>query len=158
MKKIELKSMAEYFGSFLPAGKIQNRDTRIAVVILYGSLAKPAKEVGDEVEAVRTALTKDHEEDLKKYSDLLQKANDPKISEDERKKAKKKADSMTECVKIDKDFQEAAEKIYNEEIEPSIKKIPLELLYDALTDCGFPRLEPNLPIGAVEAIFKSVLE
>ena len=104
MKKIELKSMAEYFGNFLPAGKIQNRDARLAVVMLYGSLAKPAKEIGDEVDAVRIALTKDHEEELQKYSTLIQKSFDQKLTEDERKKAKEEAEAMTECVKIDKDF------------------------------------------------------
>ena len=157
MKKIELKSMAEYFGNFLPAGKIQNRDARLAVVMLYGSLAKPAKEIGDEIEAVRAALTKDHEEELQKYSELLQKSTNNELSEDERKKAKKDAEAMTECVKIDKDFQEASQKIFDEETEVPVKKISLELLFDALSDCGFPRFDPNLSIAAVEGIFKGVI-
>ena len=157
MKKIELKSMAEYFGNFIPAGKIQNRDARLAVVMLYGSLAKPAKEIGDEVEAVRVALTKDHEEELQKYSTLIQKSFNKELSEDERNKAKEEAEAMTECVKIDKDFQEATGKIYDEDIDVPIKKISLELLFDALSDCGFPRFDPNLSIAAVEEIFKVVL-
>lgn len=158
MKKIELKSMAEYFGTFLPAGKIKDREARLAVVMLYGSIAKTAKEIGDEVEAVRLALTKDHEEDLRKYSELLQKSFNPELPENERKKAKKEAEGMTECVKIDKDFQEAAGKIYDEEIEPDIKKIPIELLFDALSDCGFPRFSPDMSIAAVEEVFKTVLK
>lgn len=157
MKKIELKSMAEYFGAFLPASKIKNRETRLSVVMLYGSLAKPAKDVADEVETVRKSLVEGHDEELKKYSDLLQKAANKELTEDERKKAKKEAEGMKECVKIEKDFQEAANKIYNEEVNPDLKKIPLELLYDALTDCGFPNFEKDLPIGAVEYTFKAVI-
>ena len=32
MRKVELKSLAEYFGGRLPAGRIKDRDTRIAML------------------------------------------------------------------------------------------------------------------------------
>ena len=157
MKKLELKSMAEYFGTYLPAGKIKNRETRISIVMLYGSLAKPAKEMAEEVEAVRKSLTEGKDEELKKYVELIKKSNDASLSEEERKAAKTEAEGMSDCVQIDKDFAEALSKINNEEVELSLKKIPLELLYDALTDCGFPRFSPDMPIAAVQDVFKSVI-
>ena len=157
MKKLELKSLAEYFGQFLPAGKIKDRETRLAVVLLYGSLAKPAKEVADEIETIRRSLTEGKDEELKTYADLMRKAGDKKLTDAEREAVKAEANGMTDCVQIDKDFQEAVEKIHAEETEPDIKKIPLGLLYDALADCGFPRFSPDMPISAVEAVFKDVI-
>ena len=158
MTKLELKSLAEYFGQFLPAGKIKDRETRLAVVLLYGSLAKPAKDVADEIETIRKTLTEGKDEELKKYAELMRKAGDKTLAEAEREAAKKEASGMADCVQIDKDFQEALAKVYGEAIEPDIKRIPLGLLYDGLADCGFPRFSPDMPISAVETIFKEVLQ
>lgn len=158
MKKIELKSMAEYFGTFLPAGKIKNRETRLAIVMLYGSLAKPNKDFLDEIETVRKSLCEGHEEEIQKYASLINKANDASLDEKERKEAKAEAEKMTECVRIDKDYAEAVRKLENEEVSAPIKSVPLEVLYDALCDCGFPRFNPDMPIAAVAEIFKSIIE
>ena len=157
MKKIEIKSLAEYFGAKLPASKIKDRDVRIAIVRLYGSLAKENKEIQEEIESLRKGLVGDKEEDLRKYSELLQKANDEKLNEKERKKAKKESESMEDCVRIDKDFQEGVSKLLNEESNADIKKVSLEVLYEALSDCGFVGFGTELSIGAVEGIFKDVL-
>ena len=148
MKNIELKSLAEYFGTQLPAGKIADRETRIAIVRLYGSLAKANKEVADEIEQNRKSLVEGHEEEIQKYAELLRKGDEASVKE---------AEAMTECVRIDKDFQEASAKIYDEESCADIKKVPLEVLYEALCDCKFPNLKPEIPIAVVEEIFKSII-
>ena len=157
MKKIELKSLTEYFGNFLPAGKIQNRETRIAIVLLYGSLCKPNKEVAEELEGIRKGLVGDKEEEIQKYVSLLQKAMNTSLSEEEREKAKKEAEGMTECAKIDKDFSLATQRVYNEEIDVKPKKISLELLYDALADCGFPQFGADCPISVIQDNFAQVI-
>ena len=157
MKKLEIRMLAEFFGAQLPASKIKNREVCIDIVRLYGSLAKANKEIGEEMEDLRKNLVGDKEEELKKYSDLLQKANDEKLDEKERKKAKKEADAMTECVKIDQDFREAANKLFEEDSDADIKKVSLETLYEALCDCGFSGFAQELPIAAVEANFANVI-
>ena len=156
MTKFELKSLAEYFGTKLPAGKIQNRDVRIAIVRLYGSLAVANKAITEEVEALRKGLVGDNEEKILKWVELRQKAASAK-DEKEAKKLQKEADAMTECVQIDKDFSEALQKLHAEEADADIKKVPLEVLYEALADCGFPNFKEDLPIAAVEQIFAPVI-
>ena len=151
MTKIELKSLAEYFGGKLPAGKIKDREVRLAIVRLYTTLAKANKETLDEVEELRKSLVGDKEADIAKYAELLRKAADG----DE--KAKEEAEAMTECVRIDKDFAEASSKLFQEESDAKIAKVPLETLYEALSDCGFVGFSPDIPIAAVEEIFKQVI-
>ena len=158
MKKIELKSMAEYFGKFLPAGHIKDRETRIAIVRLYGSLAKANMDVINEIESIRTGLVGDKQDDVNKYAALIQKSFNKDLAEEERKKAREEAEAMTECVRIDKDYSEAVTKVYNEEIEPELKKVSLEVLYEALSDCGFPRFSPEMTIADVAETFKDVIE
>lgn len=158
MKKLELKSLAEYFGNFLPAGKIKDRETRIAIVRLYGSLAKANMGVIDEIEATRKGLVGDKQEEINEYAKWLAKSGDPKLSEEQRKEAKEKAESMSDCVRIDKDFAEATSKILAEEINPELKKVSLETMFDALADCGFPRFNPEMSISEVQTIFKDVIE
>ena len=146
MKKSQIKTLAEYFGNSVPAGRIQNRDTRLAVVMLYGSLAKANMETMDEIEQVRLALVAGHEEEIEKYGRLAANPD-----------TKAEADAMTECVRIDTDFKEAADKILAEEVKVDIKKIPLELLFDALADCGFPGLPENPTIAGVQGAFRDVI-
>jgi len=157
MNKAELGNITQYFGSKLPAGRIANRDTRIAIVCLYSSLAAAKRMVDDELETLRKSLVGDKEAEIAKYGELMAKAADEKLSNDERMKAKAEADAMTECAKIDMDFQSAAGKVLAEEVTADIRKVSLELLYDALSDCGFPTLSPDIPIAAVEQIFKPVI-
>ena len=157
MKKFELKNLTEYFGDFLPAGKINNRETRIAIVLLYSSLRKKNKEVLEEIEENRKNLVGDKEQEAAEYSRLLQMSMNPNLTQEERDEFKKKADSMTDCVKLDQDFSDIVQKIFNEDIDVEVKKIPLELLYDALSDCGFPNLGEDCPISVVEQQFESVI-
>ena len=158
MKKVELKSLAEYFGGRLPAGRIADRETRIAIVRLYGTLAVANKGVMDEIEEVRKGLVGDKEADIRKWAGLMQKAADEKAKPADRKKARAEADAMTECVRIDKDYQEAVSKLLAEDIEPELKKVSLEQMFEALTDCGFPNLDPNIPLAAIAEMFKDVIE
>ena len=158
MNKAELGNITQYFGSQLPAGRIANRDTRIAIVCLYSSLAAAKRMVDDELETLRKSLVGDKEAEIAKYGELMAKAADEKLSNDERMKAKAEADAMTECAKIDADFQAAAGKILTEQVTADIRKVKLELLYDALSDCDFPTFSPDMPIVAVEQIFKPVLK
>ena len=157
MKKIEARSLAEYFGARLLASKIKDREVRIAIVRLYGSLAKANKEIGEEQEDIRKPLVEGHDEEIKKYAELREKARNEKLDEKERKKATKEADAMTECVRIEKDYLGAVDKLLNEECDADIKKVPLEVLYEALSDCGFIGFENELPISAVEIFFKPVI-
>ena len=158
MKKVELKSLAEYFGGRLPAGKIADRDTRLAVVRLYGSLAVAYKGVMDEIEEIRKAIVGDKDADIRKWAALVQKAEDEKAKPAERKKARAEADAMTECVRINKDYQEAVGKLLAEDIEPELRKVSLEQMFEALADCGFPNLDPNIPLAAVAQMFAPVIE
>ena len=158
MKKVELKSLAEYFGGRLPAGRIKDRDTRIAIVRLYGSLVVANKATIDEIEEVRKGLVGDREKDIQKWASMMQKAADEKASEAERKAAKEQADAMTDCVQIDKDYQEAVAKLLGEDVEPELRKVSLEQMFEALADCGFPNLDPNIPLAAVAEMFKDVIE
>jgi len=157
MKKIEVKSLAEYFGAKLPASKIKDRNTRIEIVTLYTSLAAANKKISEEQEELRKGLVGDKEEDIRKYSELLQKANDEKLDEKERAKAKKEAEGMTECLRIEKDFSEGINKLFNEDYEGSVRTISLEVLYEALSDCNFAGFNGDLPIAAVEELFKNVI-
>lgn len=147
MKKFELKTLAEYFGNRLPAGKIKDRNTRLAIVLLYGSLAKANMATMEEIEQVRLALIKGKEDEIEKYGRL---AGNPET--------KAEADAMTECAQIDADFKEAAGKILAEETNPDIKKISIENLFDALADCGFPGLSEDCTISAVQEAFKHVIQ
>ena len=158
MKKIELKSLAEYFGSKLPAGRIKDRDVRLAIVRLYGSLAVANKGTMDEIEEIRKAIVGDKETDIRKWAGLIQKADDDKLSDAVRAAAKSEAEAMTECVQIDKDYREAVEKLLAENIEPELKKVSLEQMIEALSDCGFPNISPDIPIAAVQQMFAFVIE
>lgn len=157
MKKIELRSLAEYFGAKLPAAKIKDRDVRIAIVRLYGSLAKANRDIQDEIDSLRTGLVGDKEEEVNKYALLMQKATDEKLNKKEREKAEKEAASMEDCVRINKDFSEGVAKLFEEHCDPDIKKVSLEVIYEALSDCGFIGFGTELSIGAVGEIFKDVI-
>jgi hypothetical protein len=158
MKKIELKNLAEYFGRRLPANRITERETRIAVVRLYGSLALAYKGVTDEIEEIRKGLVGDHEPDVRKWAQLEQKAKDEKATKKEREAAKKEADSMKECVRINNDYEQAVTALLSEDIEVEVKKVPLEVLYEALCDCDFPNLDPSIPVGELAQMFAPVIE
>ena len=158
MKKIEIKSLTEYFGNFLPVGKIQNRETRLAIVMLYGSLCKANKDIAEELESTRKALVGDKEEEIQKYAALIQKSLDTRLEEKEREKARKEAEKMEDCVKIDKDFSLAQQRIFNEDMDVQVKKVSLEMLYDALADCGFPRFGEDCPISVIQDAFAQVIE
>ena len=157
MKKIELRSLAEYFGAKLPAAKIKDRDVRIAIVRLYGSLCKANREIVGELESLRKGLVGDKEEEINKYALLLQKSVDENLDKKERENAKKEAAAMEDCVRIDKDYSEGVAKILGESCDPDIKKVPLEVIYEALSDCGFIGFGTELSIGSVEEIFKDVI-
>lgn len=157
MNKLEVKNLAEYFGIHVPASKIKDRDVRTAIVRLYASLAKANKETLDDLEEIRKSLTKDHEEEIKKYADLLNKAADDKLTDEEKAAAKREAEGMTECVRIDNDYREASEKLFAEESTAFIAKVPLEVIYEALSDCGFPGYKAELPIMVVEQIYANVI-
>ena len=137
MKNKDLKAFTEYFGTKLPIEKIKNRDTRVAVIGLYSSLAKAWDEVSKEIETIRTTLTEGHLEELQEYEQLI-------LAGDE--KSREKANEMTECVRIYDDFSNAVNALMETENTSAIRKISLEILFDALLDCGFPGLE-KVPVS-----------
>ncbi len=145
MKKLELKTLADFFGAKLPAGKIKDRETRLAIVGLYSSLALPMKKIDEEIESVRKSLVGDKQDEIEKYAALIEKGDDDSAKE---------AASMKDCVKIESDFSEAVRRIYEEDIEIPLRKVSLALLYDALCDCGFD----SMPIAVVENTFYQVIE
>jgi hypothetical protein len=155
MKKSELKTLAEYFGSQLPAGRIKDRETRLAIIRLYASLASAYKGVADEIEAARVALVGDHQEEIAKFGGLMMRACDRRLTEEERAEAKAAADAMMECVRIDADFREAAGRILQEEIDVAFEKVPLEVVFEALCDCG---LIKDWPIAQVATEFAAVIK
>lgn len=155
MKKIELHNLAEYFGKSLPAGKIKDREIRLAIIRLYGALSKADKVTASEIEAIRVKLTEGMEDEVAKYTGLIQKAAAAKG--DELKALLDEANAMTECVQIDKDFQESVARLYEEETEVELKKVSLAELYEALADCDFPNFTEDCPIGVVAEAFKLVI-
>lgn len=157
MTKGEVKALAEYFGQRIPAGRIKERDTRIAIVRLYGSLAVANKATMDEIEEIRKAVVGDNDKDIRKWAGLVQRSNDAKLTDAERKAAKAEADAMTDCVRIDKDYTEAVGKLLSEPCEAEVRKVSLEVLYEALADCSFPNLSEDIPLAAVEAMFAAVI-
>lgn len=158
MNKGELKNLSQYFGTRLPAGKIQNRDVRIAIVRLYASLAVADKAITDEMEEMRKTLVGDKEEELRRWSELNARAEDANLSADDRMKAKTEADAMTECANINRDYIKSVNDMLAEESNAEVRKVSLEVLYEALSDCGFPTFDENMPIAAVEQIFAHVIE
>lgn len=157
MKKFELHNLSIFLGNELPANKIVDRDTRIAIVRLYGSIALAYKGVADEIEETRKALVGDKQAEIEQYSKLMLSSMDKTLSETERKEAKEKAEAMSECAKIDADFNKALEAINNEEIDPEIKKVPLEVLYEALVDCDFKGLTHPLSLAETKLMFNSII-
>jgi len=157
MKKREILAFAKYFGASVPAGKIQNRETRMAIVMLYSSLVAPTKAIEAETEAVRKSLVEGHEDEIMKYAALRVKAGDTNLSEEERNAAKAEADAMTECISIDADYSEAMNRILSEECDAPIKKVSLDVLYDALCDCGFPLFKPEMTLAEVRTAFEQVI-
>ena len=152
MKKIEIRSLADYFGVRLPASKIKNRDVRISIVRLYSSLSKADREIVGEIEEIKKNLVGDKAEEMQKFSGLLAKAENKELTEEERKAAKEEADGMTECVRINEDFQEAITKLFNEDSDAVVTKVPLEVLYEAISDCG-----DEFPLAEVERSFRNIL-
>ena len=150
MKNKDLKALTDYFGKQMPIEKITNRDTRLAIIGLYASLARAWDEKEKDINSVRTKLLEGHEEDFQLYGQLLYENSE---------ESKQKAADMKECVRIDEDFQQAVNTILEEENPCSIKKVPLELLFDALLDCGFPGLNNEaISIMLIQRLFNDVIE
>lgn len=156
MKKGQLLDITHFLGGALPAGKIQDRETRLAVVRTYASLAGAAKAVDDEAEALRRKLTEGHEEEIQRWAELTRKASDNELPEEERDAAKTEAAGLTDAVRINAEFSEALRGLLDEEATAEgIKKIDLALLFDALTDCGV--LRDGAPIEAIRVQFAPII-
>lgn len=156
MNKAQLKTFAEYFGTGMNVSKIADKDVRMQMIMLYGSIAKAYKPVADEIEEIRKKLTTGHETELQEYAELCNP--DPNLTPEENSERFKKAQSMEECVRIDSDFREAAEKIYSEEVKDEIKAVSLATLYEALMDCGFPRIGEDATLSAISNTFGPIIK
>lgn len=156
MKKIELINFADFFGKRLPIGKIKDSETRREIVLLAASLTKAAKEIDSEVEAVRSRLVEGYEEDVKQYSNLLLKAQAAETSEAERKSLIEQANAITEAVRINNEFREAASSIYSEDApEVPIRKVDLTVLIDAFVDCDAIKEQG---VTAIQNEFKEIIK
>lgn len=160
MKKIDVRNYADYFGKSISVSKISDKETRFAIVRLYTSLSQAAKKIADEIEEMRKTLVGDKEEDAMKYVELIKRSENTELTQEERDKAVEEANSMEEIHRIDKDFQEMTSNYYSEDFDTSvIKKVPLEVLYEALVECNFPNfvnMDPSL--SEIENIFAGIIE
>ena len=144
MKKYQVRNFAETFGKSLPIAKVSNPTTRREIILLATSLAKPAKDIEEEISAVSAKLVEGHEEEIRKWSELTMKAkNCP--DDKERKKLIKEQESCTEAIRIDKEFQEAQLTILNEDSPDfPVRKVSLDTLIEALLESGLLLPEANI--------------
>lgn len=157
MKKIQIKTCADLFGKQLPLGKIKDAATRKEIILLATSLRKAGKEVDDDIESIRARLTEGHEEEVKKWAELSNKIVDNKsLSDEERTKLQAEADSLTEAVRISKEFAEATNALLNDEIEIPVHKVNLITIIDALTDGGI--LSPEAPLELIASSFEGIIK
>lgn len=157
MKKIQIKTCADLFGKQLPLGKIKDAATRKEIIFLATSLRKPAKEIDDDIEAIRTRLVEGHEEEVQKWQGLIDKiVADKSLSDEERTKLQAEADSLTEAVRISKEFAEATNALLNEEMEIPVHKVSLITIIDALTDGGI--LSPEAPLELIASSFEGIVK
>lgn len=157
MKKSQVKYYADLFVNQLPLGKIKDAATRKEIILLATSIRKAGKEVDDDIESIRTRLTEGHEEEVKKWAELTNKiVDDNSLSDEERTKLQAEADSMTEAVRISKEFAEATNALQNEEVEIPVHKVSLITIIDALTDGGI--LSPEAPLELIASSFEGIVK
>lgn len=156
MKKIQIKTCADLFGKQLPLGKIKNAATRKEIILLATSLRKAGKEVDDDIESIRTRLTEGHEEEVKKWAELTNKlATDTTLSDKEKKKLADEAAGYKEAVRINKEYGEAVNALFNEEIDVPVHKVDVMVIVDALADAGL--LGPDASLVAVMKEFEGII-
>lgn len=156
MKKIQIKTCADLFGKQLPLGKIKNAATRKEIILLATSLRKAGKEVDDDIESIRTRLTEGHEEEVNKWAELTNKvATDTTLSDKERKKLADEAAGYKEAVRINKEYGEAVNALFNEEISVPVHKVDIMVVVDALVDAGM--LAPEASVDAVMKEFEGII-
>ena len=150
MKKSELKVFTDYFGQ-LPLSKVKDQETRLAIVKLYCELSKLLKPVTDEIEILRNTIVGDKQNDVNQYVLLREKGDEESM---------KKADEMVDCIQIEKDFREATRRVYEEVLPDDVKipKVQLGVLYEALMDCGFPKLRQDAGLSTIVAEFPYFVE
>ena len=156
MKKIQIKTCADLFGKQLPLGKIKNAATRKEIILLATSLRKAGKEVDDDIESIRTRLTEGHEEEVKKWAELIDKvATDTTLSDEEKKKLADEAAGYKEAVRISEEYGEAVNALFNEEISVPVHKVDIMVVVDALVDAGM--LAPEASVDAVMKEFEGII-
>lgn len=156
MKKIQIKTCADLFGKQLPLGKIKNAATRKEIILLATSLRKAGKEVDDDIESIRTRLTEGHEEEVKKWAELINKvATDTTLSDKEKKKLAEEAAGYKEAVRISEEYGEAVNALFNEEISVPVHKVDIMVVVDALVDAGM--LAPEASVDAVMKEFEGII-
>ena len=150
MKKSELKILSDYFGE-LPMGSIKDSDIRRAVIKFYCQLAALYKPIAEEMETMRTSVIGDKQQDVITYLKLQQAGDEESI---------KKANEMEDCVRIESDFKVMSHEILNQNLpdDTELPKIPLDVLYEALADCGFPKLSINAGPSAIANQFRPIIE
>lgn len=156
MKKIQIKTCADLFGKQLPLGKIKNAATRKEIILLATSLRKAGKEVDDDIESIRTRLTEGHEEEVKKWAEITNKlATDTTLSDEDKKKLADEAAGYKEAVRISKEYGEAVNALFNEEIDVPVHKVDVMVIVDALADAGL--LGPEASVDAVMKEFEGII-
>jgi len=150
MTKAELKVYTDYFGQ-LPLGNVKDQEVRLSIVKLYCELSKLLKPVTDEIELLRTTIVGEKQDEVNEYVLLKERGDEDSVLE---------AEGMTDCVRIEKDFQEATRRLYEEELPEGtvLPKIPLATLYDALLDCGFPKLSFNVGLSVIVQEFAPFID
>ena len=150
MKKSELKALTDYLGE-LPMGKIEDTAIRRAVIRLYCRLSAINRPVAESIETLRLSVIGDKQKDVITYLNLVQAGDEASL---------KKAAEMTECVQIEKDYEVMLGEILRQDVpaDADIPTIPLDTLYTALADCGFPRMPKDVGPAAIEAEFRSIIE
>lgn len=156
MKKIQIKTCADLFGKQLPLGKIKNAATRKEIILLATSLRKAGKEVDDDIESIRTRLTEGHEEEVKKWAELTNKlVTDTTLSDKEKKKLADEAAGYKEAVRINKEYGEAVNALFSEEISVPVHKVDIMVIVDALVDACM--LTPEASVDAVMKEFEGII-
>lgn len=157
MKKIQAKTLSEFFGKNFPIAKLNNPALRKEIILISISLRKYGKEIDDETEALRMKYVEGHEEEVEKWSKLIAEANAEK---DEKKKAElfKKAEAMTEVAQINREYIEALNAMLGEEMDCQVRKIDITDLIDALTEVQMLTDTASMEsvIGEFEPILKDM--
>lgn len=156
MKKSQVKYYADLFVNQLPLGKIKDAATRKEIILLATSLRKAGKEVDDDIESIRIMLTEGHEEEVKKWAELVNKAADTTISDKERKKFRDEAAEYKEAVRINEEYSAAVNALFNEEVDIPVHKVDILVIVDALTGAGI--LSPEAPFELIASSFEGIVK